>query len=399
MLPRALNLLRCPTCLTTLSIAVELRTHTLAASTEPPRPACERRCSGSPEPPNVHATGAGAPCDPCWRDDIEIGILRCQGGHLFPIVGGVPRMEPTSLRLFRDAFSAYDKDLSAEIRKALGEGPDPRDGKAELFDSTRTSFSLEWGLWQPGDKTWVWNLAERKRIFSEDIDLPSLDLSKPRVVLDAGCGNGQLSAGMATLGLEVFALDLSSGVERAQELKSQVAGDRAPFVHYVQGNLTAPPFEPGSFDVVYSSGVLHHTPSTETSFRKVLALTKPGGRGYVWLYSGKRKPVKRVLTRAIRTATIRMSPIALRELCEVMAAPLNSVTGLLTRLGVRETQPRSAREMAVSLYDELSPRYQHHHDEEEVARWYTSMSFGDLQVCSIDRNGFGMRAFRSPRLA
>jgi ubiquinone/menaquinone biosynthesis C-methylase UbiE len=37
------------------------------------------------------------------------------------------------------------------------------------------------------------------------------------------------------------------------------------------------PFEDGSFDIIYSWGVLHHTPDTERAFREVFRVLKPGG--------------------------------------------------------------------------------------------------------------------------
>jgi ubiquinone/menaquinone biosynthesis C-methylase UbiE len=44
------------------------------------------------------------------------------------------------------------------------------------------------------------------------------------------------------------------------------------------------PFENDSFDLVYSWGVLHHTPDTARAFREVLRVLKPGGLVRVMLY-------------------------------------------------------------------------------------------------------------------
>jgi hypothetical protein len=84
----------------------------------------------------------------------------------------------------------------------------------------------------------------------------------------------------------------------------------------------------------------------------------------------------------------------LRVACGVIAVPVNGVTSALTRLGIRQTAPRSRREMAGSLFDEFAPRYQHHHDQHEVRSWFSSLGFADFAVCSVDRNGFGIRAVR-----
>lgn len=385
MLPRALNRLRCPSCLGTLWVASKLETRSVGIDAAAIEPACA--CTR-------HAQdGSAAPCPECWREEIELGTLACDCGLMYPIVRGVPRVDAYALFRFRDDFLRHRDALSKDERRAFDEArSDPQDAR---FGSTRRSFSLEWDLWQPGDKTWIWNLEERKRVFARDVDLGSLDRSTPKVVLDAGCGNGQLAAGIASLGFEVYAIDLSSGIERAHAVKKEIAAARAPMLHYVQGNLATPPFAPGSFDIVYSSGVLHHTPDTEATFLKVLALTRPGGRGYVWLYSASLKPVKWALSTTLRTMTTRLPPDVLQSMCERAAPALVDVTSLLTRLGVRHTPPRSAREMAVSLFDELSPRYQHHHRPPEVEAWYRSLGFTCMAVCSVNRNGFGMRATRA----
>ena len=44
------------------------------------------------------------------------------------------------------------------------------------------------------------------------------------------------------------------------------------------------PFEAKSFDLVYSWGVLHHTPNTEQAFREVLRVLKPGGIARLMIY-------------------------------------------------------------------------------------------------------------------
>jgi ubiquinone/menaquinone biosynthesis C-methylase UbiE len=45
------------------------------------------------------------------------------------------------------------------------------------------------------------------------------------------------------------------------------------------------PFEDSSFDLVYSWGVLHHTPDTPRAIREVYRVLRPGGRALVMVYN------------------------------------------------------------------------------------------------------------------
>ena len=45
------------------------------------------------------------------------------------------------------------------------------------------------------------------------------------------------------------------------------------------------PFADGSFDLVYSWGVLHHTPDTEAAIAEVRRVLAPGGQARIMLYS------------------------------------------------------------------------------------------------------------------
>ena len=55
-------------------------------------------------------------------------------------------------------------------------------------------------------------------------------------------------------------------------------------VGFYQMNVFAPIFKPGSFDVVISTGVLHHTPDPKRGFVSLSRLVKPGGLIIIGLY-------------------------------------------------------------------------------------------------------------------
>lgn len=100
-------------------------------------------------------------------------------------------------------------------------------------------------------------------------------------VLEIGSGMGSDSRCIASLGAKVTSLDLSVDNvsftlkgERLLGLKgSGVCGDGE--------NL---PFKENSFDIVYSFGVLHHTPDTERAIREACRVLRPGGQCVIMLY-------------------------------------------------------------------------------------------------------------------
>jgi SAM-dependent methyltransferase len=90
--------------------------------------------------------------------------------------------------------------------------------------------------------------------------------------LDAGCGAGALAFALAPLVQEVVGVDSSADLLAA-------ARERAPAnCEFVEGDVTALPFEYGSFDLVGCARVLHHVRRPELVMSELSRVTRPGGR-------------------------------------------------------------------------------------------------------------------------
>ncbi|HUC05138.1 MAG TPA: class I SAM-dependent methyltransferase, partial [Acidimicrobiales bacterium] len=76
-------------------------------------------------------------------------------------------------------------------------------------------------------------------------------------VLDAGCGEGFLSAELSALGADVTAIDVDMPTLDAARGEVGRRGGRGP-VTFVLGDVMAHPFGAASFDGVVSIAVLHH---------------------------------------------------------------------------------------------------------------------------------------------
>ncbi len=94
-------------------------------------------------------------------------------------------------------------------------------------------------------------------------------------IVDAGCGTGQMSLYLARGDRLVVAADLSRPSLRLGAAAARRFGiDR---VLFVETDLQSPALAKGSFDVVYSSGVVHHTPEPRATFAHLVRLARPGG--------------------------------------------------------------------------------------------------------------------------
>jgi 2-polyprenyl-3-methyl-5-hydroxy-6-metoxy-1,4-benzoquinol methylase len=104
-------------------------------------------------------------------------------------------------------------------------------------------------------------------------------------VLEVGCGIGTDSINFARAGAELTAVDLSSESLRVAEERAEVMGvaDRIRFVQANAEELTSV-LGDEQFDLVYSFGVVHHTPHPERALAEIRTLMAPGGRLKLMVY-------------------------------------------------------------------------------------------------------------------
>ena len=101
-------------------------------------------------------------------------------------------------------------------------------------------------------------------------------------VLEVGCGMGTMAMHWAKQGAKVSAADLNP-VAVAQTRERLRLFDLPARVLQADGG--ALPFADGTFDYVYSWGVLHHSPDLDSSIAELLRTLRPGGEFGVMLYN------------------------------------------------------------------------------------------------------------------
>jgi len=123
---------------------------------------------------------------------------------------------------------------------------------------------------------------EQQRYRSHRHLMPWITSMRPgSSVLEVGCGVGLDSTQMARHGLRVTAVDLTV-------VAPATANRRAHREHFDIEYLCADgehlPFPDGSFDYVYSFGVMHHAPDTQRCIDETYRVLRPGGQALIMLY-------------------------------------------------------------------------------------------------------------------
>jgi SAM-dependent methyltransferase len=163
---------------------------------------------------------------------------------------------------------------------------DPRNGVISFVEEETyaESFGLQWKTFSREQLDNDRLQDSERRLRQETGFFPEQIAGK--IILDAGCGMGRfldiVSRDGAALAVGV---DLSSAVDAA----AANLFDRNN-VLIIKGDIFRLPFRRGSFDAVFSIGVLHHTPSSEQAFRALVPMVKPGGEIAISVYAATMKP-------------------------------------------------------------------------------------------------------------
>lgn len=105
---------------------------------------------------------------------------------------------------------------------------------------------------------------------------------RDQAVLEIGCGAGTTATLFARHGAKMTAVDLT---EAAVDMTRRNAAAQGLVLDVRRMDAEKLEFAAGSFDYVFSWGVLHHSKNTEAAFAEVARVLRPGGRGLVMVYN------------------------------------------------------------------------------------------------------------------
>jgi SAM-dependent methyltransferase len=195
----------------------------------------------------------------------------------------------------------------------------------------------------PNDSlTWLRARAERSS-FARLLDAA---IPGDARIAEIGCGTGQMSLYLARADREVIGCDLS----RAALVLGAAAARRYGLdrVSFVECDLAHLPLRPAGFDLVYCSGVLHHTPDPRAAFASIVRAVRPGGTiilGLYNLYARVPLRLRRIVARLTGFRWIPFDPV------------------------LRDRRAEPARHQAW-LRDQYRHPEEHSHSVAEIRRWF-----------------------------
>lgn len=313
--------------------------------------------------------------------DYLTGTLECVScAAAYPLRDGIPRLAPTDsmsvseIRTrshFNYEFTAMDDD-DRDI--------DPPE-LLEYYFYSRTGLDPELYERLPDD------FGRTSVPTGDGAYRPDTSFLRGKRVLDAGCGPGRFTTVAAKSAREVIGLDLGDHVDRAARRCADL-----PNVQLVQGSVLDPPFRAGSFDYVFSVGVLHHTPDPRAGCRELAGLLAPDGAMSIWVYPPEywNGPIRGVIGRRIHAALSVLPPERSLAVCARWLYPLGRVQTVLARarwskvLGAPVflvAVPRHPRRevMIATIYDYYGPPIISTHTYEEVESWLSEIGFAEMR--------------------
>jgi uncharacterized protein YbaR (Trm112 family)/SAM-dependent methyltransferase len=347
-------------------------------------------------------------CPDCRREELDLvvyqasgngtqeiveGEIRCRGCQSrFPVINGIPRMLPASLR---QALSGFHPEFFARHPDLLSQaGATQRD---ERVARTLEGYSFQHvQLDDRGREIPRW-----KQIFYESIpqEWRRVDFFRGKVGADIGCGEGRFLYCAQEFGAEMVGLDLSEGVEVA---RSNTAG--SPRCHVVQGDIYHLPFKSGVFDFAYSIGVLHHLPSPRDGFRRIFPAVRRGGKVSIWVYALREMRwwyrlshmtwLRGIAPRMPRWGQYSLS-VAIAGLLEVaiwlpcrMISVLPGGPAIANRVPLGDACRRSFRAKIRSVFDRVQPPVTHFHTADELDGWFKEAGFSNIAILNKQGRGW-----------
>jgi glycosyltransferase involved in cell wall biosynthesis/ubiquinone/menaquinone biosynthesis C-methylase UbiE len=201
------------------------------------------------------------------------------------------RNEQSESDLLRDLWKPAVRERRASVAAANGGGVALA---VDTGDAYKDEVQLQWNNNPAGSHyvrdaqphTLDWFLEAERYRYGEYAPwmrtLMEFQQHRGETVLEIGGGLGTDLAQFAANGASVIDVDLSVGHLNHASENFQLRGLSGRFIHHDAERL---PVDDNSVDVVYSNGVLHHTPNTYQVVDEIHRVLKPGGKTIAMMYA------------------------------------------------------------------------------------------------------------------
>lgn len=144
----------------------------------------------------------------------------------------------------------------------------------ESQNSEKKKYSLEY-----------FNEIEKQR-YLDDPDImqfAQFSLFKNKKILEVGVGIGTDFIQFVRAGSESYGIDLTPQSVDFTKKRLELYKLNAKEVRVADAEKI--PYDDNLFDLVYSYGVIHHSPDTKKAFEEIIRVTKPGGMCKIMIYN------------------------------------------------------------------------------------------------------------------
>lgn len=128
-----------------------------------------------------------------------------------------------------------------------------------------------------GKQSLKWQ-KENKTLLGEEVCADSLE---DKITLNIGCGSGIEAIILGQKGASCIAMDITKPAAEATDRLLR----KLNYGFAIQADARFIPIQNDSVDILYSSGVLHHSSNISKSISEIYRVLKPGGTAYIMLYA------------------------------------------------------------------------------------------------------------------
>ncbi len=311
--------------------------------------------------------------------EINEGLLFSETGFVFPIIDGIPRLLIESFYDYSDFLKRYVKQYE-EINLSIKE---KHKGLIEYCinknKKSKQTFEFEWSFLNPQKKDKIWNddLENLSKVFLNEMG-ESPDYFNGKYIMDVGCGHGLMTTCIASLSKLAIGIELSRAIENAYKRNQNKN------VFYMQADLQFLPFEDHSIDVIYSSGVIHHTNNTELSLSLIEAALKSKGKLCLWLYHSQESSIHKLflwLRKFTKNIPLKISFMFIM----IFIFPFSFIFKKL-----KNKKSNNYREEIIDLLDQFTPEFRYEIPHDIATHWLKRRQFKKIKITSLNQYGFSI---------